>query len=206
MSKNIARKATTGFLALMLTTGAGVGLATAASAAPVTGGTVATKNMSSTRVVSSPDGWAAIRKGPGTKYTKVGRLNNGAKVTVYETKGGWSRIGKCQWVASWLLKPVGQQKPSKPGNNCKDKCSSGCDKGCPAPAPAPKQICRVFVGKYTDKSAAECDAKDIGGGAFVVQMSDGRWTIQAGSFEVKANAENLANSLGMHARVECTKS
>lgn len=50
-----------------------------------------------------------VRKGAGTSYKVISTLKNGAKVTVYETKNGFSRIGKNKWVKSKYLtstKPV----------------------------------------------------------------------------------------------------
>ena len=44
-----------------------------------------------------------VRKGPGTNYTVVRQLKNGSKVTEYETKNGWSRIGNNEWVSSDYL-------------------------------------------------------------------------------------------------------
>ena len=44
-----------------------------------------------------------IRNGASTKNKIVGKLNNGEKVTVYETKGNWSRIGDNKWVSSDYL-------------------------------------------------------------------------------------------------------
>ena len=44
-----------------------------------------------------------IRCGAGTNYRAVGSLKNGDKVTVYEEKNGWSRIGDGQWVSSKYL-------------------------------------------------------------------------------------------------------
>lgn len=41
-----------------------------------------------------------VRKGAGTGYRIVRALPKGAKVTVYETKNGWSRIGSNEWVSS----------------------------------------------------------------------------------------------------------
>lgn len=41
-----------------------------------------------------------VRKGAGTGYKIVRALPKGAKVTVYETKNGWSRIGSNEWVSS----------------------------------------------------------------------------------------------------------
>lgn len=204
MSRNIARKATTGLLTLVLTTGAGIGLASTASAAPATGGTVATKSMSSTLVVSSPDGFANVRSGPGVNNKIVGRLKNGAKVTVLETKGGWSRIGKCEWVASWLL--------TSKSSGCKDKCTTPPKDPCKdkgkgkCPAPAPKQICRVFVTPKcpTQKDARALAAK-IGGGAFAVQNDDGSWSVQVGAFSLRSNAEARAAQF-RNARVVCSKS
>ena len=50
-----------------------------------------------------------IRKGPSTKYKIVGKLKNGEKVKVYETKNGFSRIGNNRWVSS---KYLSNKKPS----------------------------------------------------------------------------------------------
>ena len=44
-----------------------------------------------------------VRKGPGTNYSIVDSLKDGEKVTVYETKSGWSRIGSSRWVSSEYL-------------------------------------------------------------------------------------------------------
>lgn len=44
-----------------------------------------------------------VRSGAGTKYKIVGTKKNGSKVTVYEEKGNWSRIGTNQWVYSDYL-------------------------------------------------------------------------------------------------------
>jgi len=204
MSKNIARKATTGLLTLVLTTGAGIGLASTASAAPATGGTVVTGVKSSAQIVSSPDGWAAVRSGPGTKYKMVGKLKNGAKVTVYETKGGWSRIGKCEWVASWLLttksKPdcpsKGCSTPTPPKDPCKDKgdkCSTPpkdeCkDKGkddCKGGKPEKTCTYRVVIdaGKKADKTLKA--VQQMFPDAFINSAGQ----IQVGAFTNKANAD-----------------
>ena len=44
-----------------------------------------------------------IRSGAGSNYNKVGSLQHGDLVTVYETKGNWSRIGDTRWVCSDYL-------------------------------------------------------------------------------------------------------
>lgn len=44
-----------------------------------------------------------IRSGAGLNNKIVGKLNNGEKVTVYENKGEWSRIGDNMWVSSDYL-------------------------------------------------------------------------------------------------------
>ena len=44
-----------------------------------------------------------VRNGAGTENKIVGKLNNNEKVTVYETKGNWSRIGENKWVSSDYL-------------------------------------------------------------------------------------------------------
>lgn len=178
MSTKFTRKATTGLLALVLTTGAGVGLAATASAAPATGGTVVT-NVKGQLTISSPDGFANIRSGPGTGFKVVGRLNNGARVTVLKTSGGWSYVsanGKCGWVASWLLSSGG----------------GGCDKSCPKPKPPTQKLCRVLVGRFSSAEDARCEARRIGGGAFIVDNGNGTWSVQVGAFSVRSNAEARA--------------
>ena len=49
------------------------------------------------------NGGLNVRAGASTNYKKVKALPKGAKVTVYETKNGWSRIGNGQWVSSRYL-------------------------------------------------------------------------------------------------------
>lgn len=44
-----------------------------------------------------------IRSGAGSNYNKIGSLQNGEMVTVYETNGNWSRIGENRWVCSDYL-------------------------------------------------------------------------------------------------------
>ncbi len=44
-----------------------------------------------------------IRNGAGIGNKIVGKLNNNERVTVYETNGNWSRIGKNMWVSSDYL-------------------------------------------------------------------------------------------------------
>lgn len=44
-----------------------------------------------------------VRSGAGTNYNRVGSLQNGELVTVYETKSNWSRIGDNRWVCSDYL-------------------------------------------------------------------------------------------------------
>lgn len=60
-----------------------------------------------------------VRSGAGMKYKIVGTKKNGSKVTVYEEKGNWSRIGTNKWVYSTYLtdsnitNTVGQYKRLK---------------------------------------------------------------------------------------------
>lgn len=44
-----------------------------------------------------------VRKGPGTNHSILDCLKNDTKVTVYETKSRWSRIGTGKWVSSKYL-------------------------------------------------------------------------------------------------------
>jgi len=45
-----------------------------------------------------------VRSGPSTSYVIQGRLYNGQKVTVYEIRNGWGRIGERRWVSMNYLK------------------------------------------------------------------------------------------------------
>lgn len=44
-----------------------------------------------------------VRSGAGSNCNKIGSLQNGELVTVYETRGNWSRIGDNRWVCSDYL-------------------------------------------------------------------------------------------------------
>ena len=39
-----------------------------------------------------------VRRGSGTNYSIVRKTSKGEKVTVYEEKNGWLRIGTGQWI------------------------------------------------------------------------------------------------------------
>jgi len=67
--------------------------------------------------VKNAPNWLNVRSGAGTNYSKVGKLYNGDKVTVYETKGNWSRIGDGKWVSSNYLSSSSPSKPSNPIKN-----------------------------------------------------------------------------------------
>lgn len=45
-----------------------------------------------------------VRTGPGKNYNVVKSIKNGTKVTVYEVKDGWGRIGNNQWCSMTYLK------------------------------------------------------------------------------------------------------
>lgn len=47
-----------------------------------------------------------VRKGPGLNYAVVKVLKQGTRVTVYEKKNGWGRIGTNQWCCMTYLKKV----------------------------------------------------------------------------------------------------
>ena len=49
------------------------------------------------------NGGLNVRAGAGKGYRIVGGIPKGAKVTVYETRNGWSRIGNGRWVSSTYL-------------------------------------------------------------------------------------------------------
>lgn len=54
-----------------------------------------------------------VRRGAGTNYGIVGSLYNGAQVTVYEERNGWSRIGDSRWVSSQYLTTSSSSSSSK---------------------------------------------------------------------------------------------
>jgi len=39
-----------------------------------------------------------VRKGPGTNYAKVSKVQRGTLVKIFATEGKWFRIGKDEWV------------------------------------------------------------------------------------------------------------
>lgn len=58
--------------------------------------------ITTTKIVKA-NGGLYVRRGPGLNYGIVDGRVNGAKVTVYEEKDGWSRIGEGKWVCSKYL-------------------------------------------------------------------------------------------------------
>lgn len=136
MNSRFTRKALTTFAAVAIAAGGATGLATAAQAAPATpAAVVANHKVVRTGWIKSPDGFANIRKGPGTSYKVIGKLKSGTKVTVVEVCGGWSRLSTGGWVANWLIsssKPA-PAKPAKP--------SPKPTKPAPKPKPEPTKPC-----------------------------------------------------------------
>lgn len=67
-----------------------------------------------TGTVKLTDGTLNIRSGPGSSYSKVGSLNNGAKVEIYEIKNGWGRISK-GWISmDYVVLDEAEKEPEKP--------------------------------------------------------------------------------------------
>ena len=54
--------------------------------------------------LSDPKYYLRIRAGAGTNYPEIGKLKQGEKVTVYETKNGFGRIGTGKWASMDHLK------------------------------------------------------------------------------------------------------
>jgi len=161
-----ARRLAACALTFALTSGAGIGLAATASAAPVAlPAAVATALPTST--VVSPDGIAQVRSGPGVRHPSVAQLRNGDRVTVLETRDGWSRVGVNQWVASWLLRP-GDATPSTP-------------------------IWRVQIGASQNRDRANQIAATARARGFktFVRPVDGWFRVQVGAFAVRANADAM---------------
>lgn len=50
------------------------------------------------------DSFASVKAGPSLSYVTQGKVYNGEKVTVYETKNGWGKIGERRWVSMNYLK------------------------------------------------------------------------------------------------------
>ena len=63
---------------------------------------VASSKTYPTKVVRVGD--LNVRSGPGTYFAKIDQIHKGAKVTVYETKNDWARIGDKKWVYAPYLK------------------------------------------------------------------------------------------------------
>ena len=58
----------------------------------------AEEKVIATGTVSLSDGTLNIRSGPGSSYSKVGSLANGARVEIYEISNGWGRISQ-GWIS-----------------------------------------------------------------------------------------------------------
>jgi len=78
----------------------GPATATTPTDSTVTTGVLATANKTKYTNVN-----AVVRKGPGTNYAKIKTLGVGTKVTVTQTKNGWSKISNptTGWIKSSLL-------------------------------------------------------------------------------------------------------
>lgn len=63
----------------------------------------ATKEVTYPVKYVTANGGLNVRAGAGKGYRIVGGIPKGAKVTVYETRSGWSRIGNGRWVSSTYL-------------------------------------------------------------------------------------------------------
>ena len=65
--------------------------------------------------VKISSGTLNIRSGPGSSYSKVGSLSNGAKVEIYEIKNGWGRISK-GWISMdyVVLDEAEEEEPEQP--------------------------------------------------------------------------------------------
>ena len=55
-----------------------------------------------TKTVSVND-FLAVRTGPSTDYKKIGELNNGAEVIIFEYNDNWAKIGVNMWVCTDYL-------------------------------------------------------------------------------------------------------
>ena len=64
----------------------------------VTLGDTATLALNKTGVVRSSDGYANVRSGAGTDYSKLYEAKVGSKLTVYATSGSWFRVSS---ISSW---------------------------------------------------------------------------------------------------------
>lgn len=163
MSTNKVRKPATALVSLALALGASAGLAATAQAAPApvaTGVTVVTAIR--TGFISSPDGFANIRSGPGTRFDILGRLNNGASVSVVEVRSGWSRISTGGWISNTLIRST---------------------------APATGWF-RVQIGAFNSRANANARAAQARSKGFqtYVRNVGGQWLVQVGAFRNEANA------------------
>lgn len=184
MARKIAHGAIAGLVSLALTTGLPIALAVSSDAAPVASGwEILASSNSKTRWIKSDDGFANVRSGPGASFAILNKLSNCTKVTVLETKNGWSRISAGGWVSNSLL-----------------GTGDGCGK--PSPSPTQDQICRVTVGSFQKAEDARTLSSQIESGAFVRQIN-GRWVVQVGAFAIRSNAERRAAQF-TNATVTCT--
>ena len=74
----------------------------------------AEEKVIATGTVKLSDGTLNIRSGPGSSYSKVGSLNNGAKVEIYELTNGWGRISE-GWISmDYVVLDEAEKEPEQP--------------------------------------------------------------------------------------------
>jgi len=62
--------------------------------------------MAGTVYVNSPgDGFINLRSGPGNNYTKIRKVNNGTKLTSYESVGQWVKVKTPNGTVGWAFGP-----------------------------------------------------------------------------------------------------
>ncbi|HBT20369.1 MAG TPA: hypothetical protein DEA47_03235 [Peptococcaceae bacterium] len=70
-----------------------------------------------------------IRSGPGTNYSIVGQVRQGAPLVVYDEKDGWYRVstttGIKGWIAGWLVSLSGDSSRGSGGGGDRDDIPTG---------------------------------------------------------------------------------
>lgn len=133
-----------------------------------------------------------VRSGPGTGYKKVTQLKKGKSLTVLETKNGWYRIGKNQWVIAKFVKKSTVAKASSSVKVAKTTVAKSAPRTTTAEetdpfgnTTAPVQTSSVTVEKTNP--SANCMAEIMKANSYCSKVTAGCHTYSTSEHCVEAN-------------------
>lgn len=86
----------------------------------ISGSYLSISQISGKKVVAKDNG-INLRKGPGTNYAALSKVQAGTVLTVLETRNNWHKVltsaGVQAWIAGWLVTETTSSIPGTPGDN-----------------------------------------------------------------------------------------